>query len=720
MNRRWGFVAAAAIGAIIQSIVGVPALAKAEPYQCYVSPQGSDLGKGTLEAPFATLEKARLAVRKAKLAGSEGATVTIRGGVYHLSKGLKLTEADSGTPQGPVVYQAFPGEFPRLVGGREISPSLFTPVTDKDLLERLPEAARGKVFQADLRKAGITDYGVMQTRGFRRPYVNAPMELFIGGKAMSLARWPNKGMENVTDAAGATAFQYAGDRPERWTKASDPWIHGCFAFRWADDTVRLTKVTPGSKTIEVEQGNMFGMTKDARYSVINLLEEIDEPGEYYVSRSSGRLFVYPQGPLEGAEIQLSLLEEPMVSLLGASHVEFRGFCFEASRGIGVYQERGTENLLAGCVLKNLGCVAVVFGKGSTSDTIYTHPEAGAEPQGPPVSGELGSWHEAIYSDTTFFRDAGTRNGIDGCDIYGIGAGAISLGGGDRKTLTPGGSYVNNCRISDYNRLDTTYKSAVNVDGVGNRVTHCEIFDAPHFGLYLHGNDHLIEYNHVHHVVQDSDDAGALYMGRDPSERGNVIRYNYWHDVGKEGTFLSTIYLDDGACGTSIYGNIIARAGAVVIGGGSDNPVRNNIFIDMKTGIAWDDRLSNWAKNSLDPGGIFDIRMSAVDFTAPPYSTRYPEFVKYWDENPSMPKRNPIELNIFLSCKQVRSNDTLKWGPWGKNLVTKADPGFVDMAGGNLALKPDATVFTALPGFEPIPFDKIGPYADGSRALLPRP
>jgi hypothetical protein len=49
-----------------------------------------------------------------------------------------------------------------------------------------------------------------------------------------------------------------------------------------------------------------------------------------------------------------------------------------------------------------------------------------------------------------------------------------------------------------------------------------------------------------------------------------------------------------------------------------------------------------------------------------------------------------------------------------NWVTKEDPGFVDMKNKNFALKPDAKAFQMIPGFEPIPFSKMGIYKDHYR------
>jgi hypothetical protein len=45
---------------------------------------------------------------------------------------------------------------------------------------------------------------------------------------------------------------------------------------------------------------------------------------------------------------------------------------------------------------------------------------------------------------------------------------------------------------------------------------------------------------------------------------------------------------------------------------------------------------------------------------------------------------------------------------GPQKLYTADPGFVDMASGNFALKPDAQIYHDFPGFPAIPFGEIGP------------
>ena len=555
--------------------------------ELYVAPDGNDTNPGTRAAPLKTLEAARDAIRKLKseqpqLAG--GATVWLRGGVYRITKTFELDERDSGTQDAPIVYRACENERVCLSGGRELDPAAFRPVADPAVLQRLPEVSRGEVFQVDLKAQGISDFGRMAPRGFGRPYVSAGLEPFFNDQPLRLARWPNqrvvkigkvldKGSEprNGDFSNRGAKFTYDYDRPERWKQAEDIWLSGLFAYGYADDSIKVRAIDTQEKTITLADAHVYGVMSGysgaalRAYYALNLLEEIDEPGEWFLDRQRGILYLWPPGPMANAKISVSLLEEPMVALEGASHVVLRGLTFEVSRGIGVYIERGTSNVIAGCTLRNLGIVAVCIGQGSQPDprpcggwALDIAAEKGEVVAIEPVSRQLGDLAHALYGNTTWNRQAGTNHGVVGCDIYNTGAGGVSLGGGDRKTLTPAGNYVLNCHIHDFNRLDRSYRAGVNIDGVGNRIAHCLIHDAPNNAILLWGNDHVVEYNEVHHACLWADDMGVFYTGRDPSQQGSVLRHNFFHHNGGHRGGTCTVYLDDGACGVTAFGNVFYK------------------------------------------------------------------------------------------------------------------------------------------------------------------
>ena len=109
----------------------------------HVAPDGDDAQPGSLEKPFATLERARQAVRGVKASPGAGGpiVVALRGGVYYLKEPVVFTPEDSGSAQAPVSYQAYGDEVPVLSGGREIG---GWQVTGDRWTTRIPEAAGGQ------------------------------------------------------------------------------------------------------------------------------------------------------------------------------------------------------------------------------------------------------------------------------------------------------------------------------------------------------------------------------------------------------------------------------------------------------------------------------------------------------------------------------------------------------------------------------------------------
>ncbi len=706
----------------------------------YVSVNGCDANPGTKERPFASLEAARDAIRNFKKDGtfsSDKVTVWIGEGIYILNSTFELNESDSGLKEAPVVYRAVEGHQVRVIGGRIIEPSSIEPVTDKTVLQRIIEKdARDKIRQIDLKKLGVTEFGSLKARGFRRPYVNPGPEIFIDDYNMRLARWPNEGMVKLgqvidrgslpfaevglpedfdydySDRGATFTFDY--NRPQLWTQADDIWLSGFFKYGFADDTIKVKSIDLKTKTITMDQTHMYGTYsgEDYRaYFALNLLEEIDQPGEYYMDRDSGILYFYPPYDLKDAAVSVSILGEPMVAMEGASYVTFEDITFECTRGIGIYMERGKGSRIRNCTLRNMGVVAVCIGKGIEPTDKYRHPnyKKGYYQHLDPVSRQLGNWHEYIYENTVFDRRAGTDHGVVGCRIYNIGAGGIHMGGGNRLTLEPGNNFVRNCEIYNCNRLDRSYKAGVNIEGVGNIIEHCEIHDAPSAAIYLHGNDHLIQYNRIHNCCQESDDMGAFYMGRDPSEYGNVIRYNLWYNIGRglDTHRTTTVYFDDGACGSTVLGNVFYKAGnrVIQIGGGSDNRIINNVFIHTDLAIRRDNRLNGWAARFIEKDGLFERRLNAVNYDKPPYSERYPHLADYWNET-DHPRRNVIKRNVFVNVEQTHQGGD-EWGKFENNFVTDIDPGFADLQNLNFSLSEDSPVFEKIEGFEPIPLDKIG-------------
>jgi hypothetical protein len=323
----------------------------------------------------------------------------------------------------------------------------------------------------------------------------------------------------------------------------------------------------------------------------------------------------------------------------------------------------------------------------------------------------GSWGVSI--------SGGRENSVVSCDIYRVGEGGVSLSGGDRKRLEPAGHSAENNHIHHFGRLYRTYRPAVAIGGVGNRVMHNWIHNGPHNAIQMGGNDHLIAFNEIHDVCFETGDVGAFYMGRDWTERGTTIRHNFFHHISGPGLHgAMAVYLDDSASGITIYGNIFYKAGrAAFIGGGRDNVVENNIFVECQASVHVDARGVGWMKYHVEGDGTLPRRLRAMPYREPPWSERFPRLLNILDDEPGLPKGNVVRRNISVGGKWLDvESRALPLIRFENNLVDE-DPHFVDREKQNFQLRPDSPAFEL--GFERIPVERIGLRKDEHRRELPQ-
>ena len=683
----------------------------------YVAPSGTDANPGTRSKPFATLERARDAVRELRQSAKppKGAiTVWLSGGDYVRTSALALAAADSGMAGAPVVWRARKGESPRLLGGRKLTG--FQTVTDTAMLARLPEVAQGKVQQVDLKALGITDYGEMRSRGFGRPITLAHCELFYGGRPMTLARWPNEGeFERIAgnpeagimkdEHGGKTGkleegFLFEGDRPRRWQDISDLWVHGYWSWDWANSYERVASIDLDKHLLKtVAPYGLYSFRQKQRYYFLNVIEELDQPGEWFLDRKSGLLYFWPPAILNPpagkqvpSETLLSLLAQPLLKMTAVSHVTFQGLTLEAARGNAIEINGGASNRVAGCVIRNIGNYGVMI-------------------------------------------NGGTGHGVQSCDLVDTGDGGVSMDGGDRQTLRPGGHFVENCRFQRQGRWSKCYVPAILIGGVGQLASHNLIADHPHCGILYGGNDHRIEFNEIHHIALETGDVGAIYAGRDYTIRGNRIRYNFIHNTGGVGMGSMGIYMDDNVSGAEIYGNVFYQVQrAAFLGGGRDHQVVNNIFVDCNYAVELDGRGLNTSpvwRNMVDQ----TMRHRLTEVPLALYRERYPA-LKTLDQyygppgGPAIvgdafkgvpPEDNVVERNVcegkWLHIYWHAKPEMLHLA----NNLTNAASSFVRPPGNppratDFALRRDSPAWKL--GFQPIPLKEMGLYRDEFRRILP--
>lgn len=510
--------------------------------------------------------------------------------------------------------------------------------------------------------------------GFDRPMepsAGAAGEVtFIGSTAV------NHGFVTTASALSDTQVTYSQDRPGRWTSAPDAWLHGFWRYGWADCHVPLASVDPAARSLTLGSAPNFGTGAGAPFYAYNLLEEVTQPGEWYIDRARGRLYLYPPHDLSAAEITVSMLAAPILRLDSAELVELRGLVLEASRSTLLEITGGRHNRVAGVTLRNAGA------------------------DGATVSG--------------------TDNGVSDALVTNVGGAAVRLSGGDRPSLVPGGNFVTGSSLHRYARWDWTYRPGVELSGVGQRAANNHIHDAPHSAVLFYGNEHVIELNDIHDTNRFATDAGAIYGGRDWGGRGVVIRNNHLHRIQTyfPGTPIAAVYLDDCLSGIRVEGNIVTdvRGLGVLHGGGRDNIMVGNVFARTDTGLSSDARCSTWARPTDISGDSHNLLELIVRmrYQQPPWSVRYPLLAAIPNNYPEIfapparwlfPEGSSFSSNLGfeVSVWMTQQDGAFAHFPRMNNVELAASP-FVDEAAGDLSLTPAAL---AVPGVAAIPVDRIG-------------
>lgn len=202
---------------------------------------------------------------------------------------------------------------------------------------------------------------------------------------------------------------------------------------------------------------------------------------------------------------------------------------------------------------------------------------------------------------------------------------------------------------------------VGFNGVGIYVARNRIEHGPHTGITGGGCNNLFEYNHLSHLTFETVDVGAFYVGRSWAQRGNVARFNVFDTIrsterlSQASCSQNAFYLDDEMSGWTFGpGNtIINSTQGVLLGGGRDNVIRDNKFVDNDVDVAFDNRGMNWQSKSCKyncsaslGSSCFRVALEAVNYQHPPYSTAFPKIVNIYDDHPCVPVNNLITGNRY--------------------------------------------------------------------------
>ncbi len=507
----------------------------------------------------------------------------------------------------------------------------------------------------------------------------------------------NRGYAQTADPATLTSFTCADDRPARWTQAPDAWIDGFWVNSWAEFHFPLAGIDAGlrrlSFVLPVNDKGVVAMPKfymdtgvlpQQPWYAYNLLEEITQPGEWYLDRAAGILYFWPPADFTSRSEVVVSVAKNVLHLSAAKFLAFRDLTVEAARSVLVvaYQVQGLE--LDRLQLRNAGALAVNL---SGSDSVVSR-----------------------------------------CLVTGAGRAGILVQGGDRKTLTPGNNFVENCEIRGVGRTQISGAVGIETDGCGQTLRHNLVHHLPRGAITLRGNNQTVEFNELRDVCLGSADSGAIYMPGDWGARGNMIRGNFIHGIRNElgSADVHGVYLDETTAGTLVEGNVVyGVAGyAFKINGGRDNLVRRNLAARCG-GVLYS---TDWGLKQFNHPTEIELlkqrhrRLLDLGFQGSVWAAAYPECAaipETWEAVAAdplqwlAPRGNELVGNLCFANARWQSYYSFM-GPdpvatyfktVADNVLTDISP-VVDEAAGDLRLRPDSPA-SAIPGWVEIPFERIG-------------
>lgn len=538
----------------------------------FISTEGKDMNMGSIEAPFASLEKALEEARKE----SGEVTLFLREGTYRLQKTVVLTKTD-GNRNKALNIRSYPGEKVVISGGQKL---------DLDW----------KPYKKGIMCAKIEGQVQMDM-------------LLVNGEIRHMARYPNYD-EQAIRFNGTSAEATAPSRVKQWKHLETGYLHAMHRSDWGDFHYRITgKDDKNQLALEGgwQNNRQSGLHPDNRM-VENIFEELDAPGEWFFDTEENVLYYYP---IEGENMEKAVVETPQLKHLfeirgteadPVMNIRLDGLQLTQTmrtfmeryepllrsdwtiyRGAAVFME-GTERCsLSDCDLYNLGGNAVFFSKYNRN----------AEVSGSHFT-NIGASAICFVGDPQCVRSPSFEYSL-----------FVPFDLLDREKGPKGNNYPSNCVVKDnlIHKIGLFEKQITGIELSMSQsiiISHNSIYDTPRAGINVSEGTwggHIIEYNDIFDTVKETGDHGSFNSwGRDrfwhpdyktmeemttnhpelvllDAVKTTTIRHNRFRcDRGWD------IDLDDGSSNYHIYNNLCLNGG-IKLREGFYRIVENNIIIN---------------------------------------------------------------------------------------------------------------------------------------------
>lgn len=512
------------------------------------APRGSDANPGTALYPVATMQGARNLARQIIQKGlTAPVDIIIHEGYYEIDEPLELCPEDSGTSQFAITWKAAVGAKVILSGGRSIAGKWIM-------------GEKG-IWHTEVRGTGLGP----KEWNFR--------QLFVNGHRATRARYPNARAANpFLYAAGGGLDHVTIDKDEIraiWGEAVDAQINivpeSRFFNQW-NTVVGVSKETGRIDIADCERHHTIN--KGSWFWIEGVREELDDVDEWFLDPKTGRLFYMPEPGTDPNTMKIAAPRlDRIITLKGdvnagthVEHAHFQGLEFQCTEfTLGHIEARvHTDSAIMfvnarNCSVENCSFVNI---------------------------GGYALWLHLDCQENVFDGNAVRHAGGGGVLMTGARLGYMD----DSKVYSPGEAAEKVAPILNSVTRNTVehcgkiryYGGAVHMDSrpfcmtmaPGNYIAHNYFNDLSRNGVFAFRNQggHVIEYNHIHNVLQTTIDGAAIHFAvMNTINAPNFILNNWLHDIwgfeqmpdGQPVRSLANgIFLDWDTSTTTVKGNWI--------------------------------------------------------------------------------------------------------------------------------------------------------------------
>jgi len=406
------------------------------------------------------------------------------------------------------------------------------------------------------------------------------------GEGVRTNLYPAGNLRPAQKRFGTLSFTYEGDALRNWPNLADVELDLALNYTWLNHLLPLAAVDEATKTATLASPAVYEVRG---FRVENVLDVLDEPGEWCLDTQEGRVYHWPPGgSMAGAEADAPTMVS-VVQFLGdeaagefVQHITFRGFTVkhaDRTRELRSLRPQFCGDSLDGAVLL----------RGAEHCTV----------EGCRII-ETGAWGVLLDLHAQ-------HNRIVGNTVWGAGAGGVlALGFG------PGTRDVNHHNEISWNEIAHCGRIYYHSHGVAvwqsgdNRIEHNLIHDMPYCGIcllgvgseyfqlfarepkspfnvkgwpywyrweeidlndpltpesvvrYRHGRNNLVQYNVCHDLMKVVQDGGAYYNCSSGTD--NVVRRNLAKDILSWGGNLA-VYQDYESHAKTLEQDILVDGGA---------------------------------------------------------------------------------------------------------------------------------------------------------------